>query len=168
MCNLIHIYTHIHTYAHIRGRISLLDKLGRPLPKTRRSNRYGVCHKCGDLHMNLSRHSRGRNRMPLEIVPSHLNGLAGEPSARCPASQIFSQQDIEPCPRPLQRQVAENRRHGTHVRCPRRDNPRQDIPLFGKTGLAGVPTPFACSPRHTLLIFGQAHNALWVAPAGGP
>ena len=35
---------------------SLLEKLGRPLQKTRRSNRYGVCYKRGDLHTNLSRH----------------------------------------------------------------------------------------------------------------
>ena len=38
---------------------SLFEKLGRPLQKTRRSNLYGVCHKGGDLHTNLSRHSSG-------------------------------------------------------------------------------------------------------------
>ena len=32
-----------------------LEKLGRLLQKTRRSNRYGVCYKCGDLYANLSR-----------------------------------------------------------------------------------------------------------------
>ena len=38
---------------------SLLDKLGGPLQKTHRSNRYGVCHKCGEVYINLSRQSRG-------------------------------------------------------------------------------------------------------------
>ena len=36
-----------------------LEKLGRLSQTTRRSNRYGVCYKCGDLHANLSRHSSG-------------------------------------------------------------------------------------------------------------
>ena len=52
----------------------LLDKLGRPLQKTRRSNRYGVCHKCGDLLINLSRHP--------SRIPPHSDGLGGESSAR--------------------------------------------------------------------------------------
>ena len=56
---------------------SLLGKLGRPLQKTRRSSRYGVCHKCGDLHTNLSSHSSGCDR-----TPPHSDGLGGEPSAR--------------------------------------------------------------------------------------
>ena len=38
---------------------SFLEKLGRLLQKTRRSNRYGVCYNCGDLHTKLSRHSSG-------------------------------------------------------------------------------------------------------------
>ena len=41
------------------GRGTLLDKLGKPLQKTHRSNRDDVCHKCGDLHTNFSRHSSG-------------------------------------------------------------------------------------------------------------
>ena len=55
----------------------LLDKLGRPLQKTRRSNRYGVCHKCGDLLINLSRHPSRCDR-----IPPHSDGLGGESSAR--------------------------------------------------------------------------------------
>ena len=39
---------------HLGEGNSFLEKLGRLLQKTRRSNRYGVCYKCGDLHANLS------------------------------------------------------------------------------------------------------------------
>ena len=59
----------------------LLEKLGRPLQKRRRSNRYGVSYKCGDLHTNLSRHSSGCDRTPPDTIPPHSDGL-GEPSAR--------------------------------------------------------------------------------------
>ena len=44
---------------HPREGNKLLEKLERPLQKTRRSIRYGVCYKCGDLYTNLSRHSSG-------------------------------------------------------------------------------------------------------------
>ena len=63
---------------------SFLEKLGRPLQKTRRSNRYGVCYKCGDLHTNLSRHSSGCDRTPSDTIPPRSDGLGGEPSARNP------------------------------------------------------------------------------------
>ena len=49
----------------------LLAKLGRPLQKTRRSNRYGVCYKCSDLHTNLSRHSSGCDRTLSDTIPPH-------------------------------------------------------------------------------------------------
>ena len=64
----------------------LLEKLGRSFQKTRHSNRYGVCYKCGDLHTNLSRHSSGCDRTPPEVIPPHSDGLGGEPSARNPAT----------------------------------------------------------------------------------
>ena len=76
---------------------SLLEKLGRLLQKTRRSNRYGVCYKCGDLHANLSRHSSGCDRTSLDTIPPHSDGLGGEPSARnpdtssTPAAENFNQ-----------------------------------------------------------------------------
>ena len=46
-----------------------------------------------------------------------------------------------------------NRRCGAHARCSRRNNPCPDGSLHGKNGS---------------IIFCQAHNALQVAPAGGP
>ena len=58
--------------AHSGEGNSLLEKLGRPLQKTRRSNRYGVGYKCVDLHTNLSRHSSGCDRTPPDTIPSHL------------------------------------------------------------------------------------------------
>ena len=64
----------------------LQKTLGRPLQKARRSNRYGVCYKCGDLHTNLSRHSSGCDRTPPDTIPPHSDGLGGEPSARNPAT----------------------------------------------------------------------------------
>ena len=64
----------------------LLEKLWRPLLKTRRSNRYGVCYKCGDLHTNLSRHKSGCDRTLPETIPPHSDGLSGEPFARNPAT----------------------------------------------------------------------------------
>ena len=64
---------------------SFLEKLGRPLQKTRRSNRYyGVRYKCGDLDTNLSRHSSGCDRTPSDTIPPHYDGLGGDPSARNP------------------------------------------------------------------------------------
>ena len=52
---------------------------------TPRSNRYGVCYKCGGLHTNLSRHSSGCDRTPSDTIPPHSDGLGGDPSARNPA-----------------------------------------------------------------------------------
>ena len=63
---------------------SFLENLGRLLQKIRRSNRYGVCYKCDDLHANLSRHSSGCDRTPSDTIPPHSDGLSGEPSARNP------------------------------------------------------------------------------------
>ena len=65
-----------------------LEKLERPLQKTRCSNRYGVCHKCGDLQTNLSRHSSGCDRTPSDTIPPHSDGLGGEPSARNPDTPL--------------------------------------------------------------------------------
>ena len=70
--------------AHSGEGNNLLEKLGRLLQKTRRSNRYGFCYKCGDLHANLSRHSSGCDRTPSDTIPPHSDGLSGEPSARNP------------------------------------------------------------------------------------
>ena len=65
---------------------SRLEKLGRPLEKTRRSNRYGARTKRGDLHTNLRRHSSGCDRTPPDTIPPHSDGLGDEPSARNPAT----------------------------------------------------------------------------------
>ena len=54
---------------------SLLEKLGIPLQKTRRSIRYGVCYKCGDLHTNFRRPSSGCDQTPLDTIPPHSDGL---------------------------------------------------------------------------------------------
>ena len=73
--------------------ISILEKLGRPLQKTRRSNRYDIC----DLPTNLSRHSSVCVRTPLDTIPPHADRLGGEPFARnpvtpsTPAAQRFNQ-----------------------------------------------------------------------------
>ena len=64
----------------------LLEKRLRPLLKTRRLDRYGVCYKCGDLHTNLSRHKSGCDRTLLESIPPHSDGLSCEPFARNPAT----------------------------------------------------------------------------------
>ena len=83
--------------AHPRKGNSFLEKLGRLLQKTRRSNRYGVYYKCGDLYTNLSRHSSGCDRTPSDTIPPHSDGLGGEPSARnpdtpsTPAAETFNQ-----------------------------------------------------------------------------
>ena len=70
--------------AHTGEGNSFLEKLGRPLQKTRRSNRYGVCYKCGDLRTDLSRHSSGCDRTPSDTIPPHSHGLSGEPFTRNP------------------------------------------------------------------------------------
>ena len=78
---------------------SFLEKLGRLLQKTRRSNRYGVCYKCRDLHANLSRHLSGCDRTPSDTIPPHSDGLGGETSARnpdtpsTPAAEHFNQSE---------------------------------------------------------------------------
>ena len=64
----------------------LLEKLGRPLQTTPRSNRYGVCYTCGDRHTSLSKRSSGCDRTPPDTIPPHSDGLGGEPSARNPAT----------------------------------------------------------------------------------
>ena len=72
---------------------SLLEKLGRRLQKTRRSNRYGIC----DLPTNLSRHSSVCVWAPSDTIPAHADRLGGEPFARnpvtpsTPAAQSFNQ-----------------------------------------------------------------------------
>ena len=58
---------------------SLLEKPGRPLQKTRRSNRYGVCYKYGDLHTNFSRHSSGRDRTSPDAIPRILMEWVASP-----------------------------------------------------------------------------------------
>ena len=73
---------------------SFLEKLGRPLQKTRRSNRYGVCYKCGDLHTNLSKHSSGCDRTPSDTIPPHSDGLVASPL-----------RETQTRPRPLQRKL---------------------------------------------------------------
>ena len=67
---------------HPGERNSFLEKLGKPLQKTSRSNRYGTYYKCGDLHANFCRHLSGCYRTPPETVPSHSDGQGGESSAR--------------------------------------------------------------------------------------
>ena len=64
----------------------LLVPQNASIQKTHRSNRYGVCYKCGDLHTNLRRHSSGCHRTPPDTIPPHSDGLGGEPSARNPAT----------------------------------------------------------------------------------
>ena len=56
---------------------SLLGKLGRPLQKTRRSNRYGVCYKCGELHTNLSSARVGAIEYPQIPYPRLLMDRVG-------------------------------------------------------------------------------------------
>ena len=76
-----------------------LEKLGRPFQKTRRSNRYSVCYKCGDLQTNLSRHSSGCDRTTSDTITPHSDELGGEPSARnpdtplTPAAENFNQSE---------------------------------------------------------------------------
>ena len=125
--------------------------------------------KCGDFHTNLNRRSSGCDRMPPKTLPPNSDGLRGEPSARyratpsTPAAASPNQNDqcsIE------QAFAVGNRRCKAHARCPRPNNPCQDVSLHSKSGSTG--TPFARSLRHALRIFYQAHNnGFQVAPAGG-
>ena len=72
--------------AHPREGKTILQKLGGLLKKTPRSNRYGVCRKCGDLHTNLTRHSSGFNQIPTATVPFHRQNPADGPSNRGPTA----------------------------------------------------------------------------------
>ena len=85
---------------------NLLEKLGRLLQKTRRSNRYGVCYKCGDLHTNLSRHPSACDQIPLDAILPHSDALSGEPAVRnrvtpSTASEELSNQSEQSSPRIL-------------------------------------------------------------------
>ena len=150
---------------------SFLEQLGRPLQKTRCSNRYGACYKCDDLHTNLSRHSSGCDRTPSDTVPPHSDGLGGEPSARnpdtpsTPAAENFNQSE----------------QSSPSILLPWRiEDMGPMLDALDGTTLARMSLstakairqehrmPFARSLRHALRFFCQAHNALQVAPAGGP
>ena len=145
---------------------SLLDKLGRPLQKTRRSNRYGVCHKGGDLHTNLSRHSSGCDRTPPETIPPHSDGLGGNPSARNPAPPSTPAAECSnQCEQSSQSRLLSWGREDM--------GPMLDA--LDRTTLASMSLstakavrqehrmPFARSLRHGLHLFRQAHNSLQVA-----
>ena len=141
------------------------------MQKTRHSNRYGVFYKFGDLYANLSRHSIGCNRTPSDTIPPYSDGLGGEPSARNPdapltlAAKTFNQSE----------------QSSPSILLPWRIG---DVgPMLGAldgTTLARMSLstaklvwqehrmPCARSLRHALRFFCQAHNALQVAPAGGP
>ena len=150
---------------------SFLEKLGRLLQKTRHSNRYGVCYKCGDLHANLSRHSSGCDRTPSDTIPLHSDGLGGEPSARNPDTPstpagINSDQSEQSSPSILLP-------WGIEDVGPMLD--ALDGTTLARMSLSTAKEvwqehrmPFARSLRYALRIFCQAHNALQVAPAGGP
>ena len=150
---------------------SFLEKLGKPLQKTRRSNRYGVCYKCGYLHTNLSRHSSGCDRSPSDTIPPHSDGLGGKPSARnpdppsTPGAENFNQSEQSPPSILLL--------WGIEDMGPMLD--ALDGTTFARMSLSTAKAihqehriPFARSLRHALGLFCQAHNALQVAPAGGP
>ena len=98
---------------------NFLEKLGTPLQKTRRSNRYGVSYKSGDLHTNLSRHSSGCGRTPSDTIPPHFDGLGGEPFARnpdtpsTPAAETFNQSE-QFCYEPLERLIGISHKHWNH------------------------------------------------------
>ena len=149
----------------------LLEKLRRPLQKTRRSNRYGVCYKCGDLHTNLSRHSNGCDRTPIDTISPHYGGLGGEPCARNPATPSTpavdsSNQSEQSSPSILfpwgiaDVGLMQDALDGTTL-------PRMFLST-AKAVRQEHRIPFARSLRHALSNFCQAHNALQVASAGGP
>ena len=150
----------------------LFDQLGRPLQRTRRSNQYGVCQKCGDFHTNFSRHSIGCDRTPPETVPPHFDGTGGEPSVRNPATPL-----TPAAKRSNQsKQSSQSRRlpWGIEAVGPMLD--ALDGTTLSKMSLSTATVvrqehrmPFARRLRHTLRIFFcQAHNVLQVAPGGGP
>ena len=148
-----------------------LEKPGRPLRKTRRSNRYGVCYKCGDLQTNLSRHSSGCDRTPSDTIPPHSDRLGGEPSTRNPDTPLT----------PAAKTFHQSEQSSPSIRLPWGvEDVGPMLDALDRTTLARMPLftakavrqehrmPFARSLRHALGIFCQAHNALQVAPAGGP
>ena len=150
---------------------SLLENLGRPLQKTRSSNRCGICYKCGDRHTNLSRHSSGCDQTPPDIIPPHCDGPGGEPSARNPATPSTpaagsSNQSEQSSPYMLLPWEIED------------VGPMLDALDGTALAIMSLSTakavrqehrmPFARSLRHALRIFCRFHNALQVASAGGP
>ena len=150
---------------------NLLGKLGRPLQKTHRSNRYGVCYKCGDLHTNFSRHSSGCDRTPPETIPPHCDGLGGEPSARNPATP--STPAAESSYQSEQSSRSRLMPWGIEDVGPMLD--ALDGTALARTSLFTSKAvrqkhrkSIARSLRHALRIFRQAHNTPQVASAGGP
>ena len=136
---------------------SPLEKIGRLLQKTRRSNRCGVCYRCGDLYTRTSADTRvGAIKHPQIPYPRILMDWV-----------VSSLRETQTRPRPLQRKLPiivnslhqanfcrGNRRCVTHAGCSRRNNPCQDVSLHGKSGSTGVPNvlcqqPEAC-PTHFL------------------
>ena len=150
---------------------SLLGNLRRPLQKTGRSNRYDVCYKCADLHINLSRHSSGCDETPPETIPPNFDGPGGEPSARnaatpsIPAAKSYHQSEQSPPSRLLLWGIEDvgyllDALDGT-------TRARMSL-ATAKAARQEHRMPFARSLRNALRIFCQAHNALQVASAGGP
>ena len=143
----------------------LLEKLGRPLQKTRRSSRYGVYYKCRDLHMNLSRHSSGCDRVPPSTIPPNSDGLGGEPSARNPVTPST----------PAAESPNQSEQSSPSILLPwgKEDvGPMLDAldgTTFARMSLSTAKAvlqehrmPSARSLRHALRNFCQAHNALQV------
>ena len=134
---------------------SFLENLGRPLQKTHRSIRYGVW--C--------------DQTPSDTIPPHSDGLDGKPSARnpdtpsTPAAENFNQSE--------QSSPSILLPWGIEDVGPMLD--ALDGTALARMSLSTAKAirqehrmPFARSLRHVLRIFCQAHNALQVAPAGGP
>ena len=62
-----------------------------------------------------------------------------------------------------------NRTCGAHARCFRRNKPCQNVSLHSKRGSAGAPNALCPQPEaRPTHFFCEGHNALQVAPAGGP
>ena len=150
---------------------SFLEKHGRLLQKTRRSNRYDVYYKCGDLHANLSRYSSGCDRAPSDTIPPHYDGLGNEPSARNPDTP--STPAAENCNQSEQSSSSILLPWGIEDVGPMLG--ALDGTILARMSLSTAKAvrqehrmSFARSLRYPLRIFCQAHNALQVAPAGGP
>ena len=142
-----------------------MGKLGRPLRKTPRLNRYGVCHKCGDLHTNLNRHSSGCDQTPTRTLPSHRSELAEEPGDRSQATP----------PAPAADDTTNHRLLPWSIEDVGPTLDALDGMTLATMSLSTAKVvrqehriPFARSMRHALRIFCQAHNALQVAPSGSP